>query len=124
MKSNRSGFTIVEMMVAIVMLGIGLLALAAGTGTVTRTLQGSRITTQAAQLAAWRMDYLRAAARATEVPCTHANFVASNGTMYYVAQTWTIEAIGSLRKINVISTYSTGRGKIRSDTLTSTVNCN
>lgn len=123
MNSNRSGFTVVEMLIAVVILGIGLMALAAGSGTVTRTLQGSRITTQAAQLAAWRMDYLRAASRAALAPCTHGNFAPGNGTMYAVQQTWTIEAIGALRKINVISTYSMGRGKTRSDTLTSTVNC-
>ena len=90
---------------------------------VTRTLQGSRINTQAAQVAAMRMDVLRAASRASLVPCTHPNFIPGNATLFGVQQTWTIEQFGGLRKLNVITTYPMGRGIFRTDTLTSTVNC-
>lgn len=126
MSSNRSGFTLVEMIIAIVMLGIGLMALAAGSGTVTRTLHGSKIATQASQLAGWRMDQLRAYARATLPPCTHANFIASAGpqVMYHVSQTWSITAVGTLRHVNVISTYQLGGNRTKVDTLSSTINCN
>lgn len=126
MSSNRSGFTLVEMIIAIVMLGIGLMALAAGSGTVTRTLHGSKIATQASQLAGWRMDQLRAYARATLPPCTHANFIASAApqVMYHVSQTWSITAVGTLRQVNVISTYQLGGNRTKVDTLSSTINCN
>ena len=125
MSSNRSGFTLVEMIVAIVMLAIGLLALAAGSGTVTRTLHGSKVATQAAQLAGWRMDQLRAYARATLPPCTHAKFIPSAGpqVLQYVSQTWTITAVGTLRQVNVISTYQVAGNKTRVDTLSSTIHC-
>lgn len=126
MSSNRSGFTVVEMIIAIVILGIGLMALAAGSGSVTRTLQGSRIATQAAQLAGWRMDQLRAYSRATITPCAHASFIgsASPVTINHVTQTWTILVNGVTRRVNVISTYSVGRGQTRTDTLSSTIACN
>ena len=127
MTANRSGFTVVEMLIAVVMLGVGLLALAAGTGTVTRTLYGSRITTTAAQLAGWRMDQLRTFARATIPPCSHADFIGSAApqTVYNVTQTWSIQVVNAAtRRVNVISTYSMGRGVTRTDTLSSTINCN
>jgi prepilin-type N-terminal cleavage/methylation domain-containing protein len=126
MSSNRSGFTLVEMLIAIVMLGIGLLAVAAGSGTVTRTLHGSKIATQASQLAGWRMGQLRAYARSTLPPCTHGKFIpsASAQVMSNVSQRWTILQVGTLRQVNVISTYAVGRGQTRSDTLSSTINCN
>ena len=125
MSSSRSGFTLVEMLIAIVMLGIGLLAVAAGSGTVTRTLHGSKIATQASQLAAWRMDQLRAYARSTLPPCSHAKFIPSAGAqeLYHVSQTWTITAAGTLRHVNVISTYPLGRNQTKVDTLSSTINC-
>ena len=124
MSGNRSGFTVVEMLIAITMLGIGLMALAAGSGTVTRTLNGSRIATQASQLAAWRMDMLRAYARATAA-CAHLNFINSAGaqTMYHVSQTWNIVPNGELRTVNVISTYSVSAGRTRTDTLSTALDC-
>jgi prepilin-type N-terminal cleavage/methylation domain-containing protein len=126
MSSNRSGFTVVEMILAIVILSIGLLALAAGSGSVTRTLHGSRIATQAAHLAGERMDMLRAYARATIPPCTHAQFIpsASAVVLHDISQTWNIVADGATRRINVVSTYAIGRGQTRTDTLSSTVACN
>ena len=125
MSAHRSGFTVVEMLIAITMLGIGLLALAAGSGSVTRTLNGSRIATQASQLAAWRMDMLRAYGRSTVPACIHAQFTNSAGaqTMYKVSQTWTIVPNGELRTVNVFSTYAVSAGRARTDTLSTTVDC-
>ena len=123
--NNRSGFTIVELLVAVVVLGVGLLALAAGMGSITRTLHGSRISTEAVQLATRRMDRLRAAARSTPAPCTAGTFSSSVAPSYSagVTTTWIVPGSGALRRVLVIASYPMGRGKTRVDTLATNINC-
>lgn len=125
MSANRSGFTIVELLVAVVILGLGLLALAAGTGTITRTLHGSRIATQAMQQAQLRMDLLRAAARSTPAPCTSGNFTSSAGVFISqgVSMTWSVPANGVLRTVHVITSYPLGGGRTKVDTLSTNIDC-
>jgi len=125
MNSKRSGFTLVELLVAVVVLGVGLLALAAGTGSITRTLHGSRIATQAAQQATQRMDLLRAASKSTTTPCTSVSFTSSAApvTSQYITLTWVVPANGSLRRVLVIASYPLGRNKTRVDTLATNMSC-
>ena len=125
MSSNRSGFTIVEMLVAVTVLTVGLLALGAGIGRVTTTLTASRISTEAVQLATRRMDRLRAASRSTTVPCTSTIFSSSSGLEYdnEIAQSWVVPSSGALRRVLVISSYPAGRGRTKVDTLATTISC-
>jgi len=122
---NRSGFTIVELLVSVVVLGTGLLALASGLGSITRTLHGSRISTEAVQLATQQMDRLRAASRSTAVPCSSTNFTSSASavTTYGVTQTWVVPASGSLRTVLVIVSYPLGRNQTKTDTLATNISC-
>lgn len=57
---TRGGFTIVEALVALVMLNVGLLGLATTAGVVTRMIRHGRIATHAAALAGMRLELLRA----------------------------------------------------------------
>jgi prepilin-type N-terminal cleavage/methylation domain-containing protein len=125
MSANRSGFTIVELLVSVTVLTVGLLAMGAGIGRVTTTLSGSRIATESVQLATRRMDRLRAAARSTAVPCTSGLFTSSSGLEYEnnIAQSWVVPGSGSLRRVLVINSYSVGRGRTRVDTLATTISC-
>lgn len=125
MSRKPSGFTIVELLVALTVLGVGLLALAAGMGSVTTTLHGSRISTEAVQLATRRMDRLRAAARSTPAPCTASTFTSSAAaiTNAGVTTTWVVPATGTLRRVLVIASYRLGRGRVRVDTLATTISC-
>jgi prepilin-type N-terminal cleavage/methylation domain-containing protein len=125
MNGNRSGFTLVELLVAVVVLGVGLLALAAGTGTITRTLQGSRIATQAVQQTTQWMDQLRASSKSTAVPCTAVSFTSSAVplTRQGITLTWVVPASGALRRVLVIASYSVGRSRTRVDTLATNVSC-
>ena len=72
MTSGRRGFTLIETLVALVILAIGLFAMAATSAAVTTTLTGSRNATIATQLATLRMEALRATSRSTLTPAPRA----------------------------------------------------
>lgn len=125
MTSRRGGFTLIETLVAIVILGIGLLAMAATSGAITTTLVGSRNATQAVQLANDRMERLRAAARSTFPPCGSSGFASSAAAVVSqgVTITWVVPATGAARRVRVITTYGIGRGRTRTDTLLTLISC-
>jgi prepilin-type N-terminal cleavage/methylation domain-containing protein len=122
---DRSGFTMVELLVAVVILAVGLLALAGGNGSITRTLNGSRIATIAAAQANERMDLLRAASRDNAAPCTSASFTSSAGavTRDGITLTWVVPASGALRTVWVIASYQLGRNTSKVDTLATSISC-
>jgi Tfp pilus assembly protein PilV len=117
--------TLIETLVAIVILGIGLLAMAATSGAVTTTLVGSRVATQATQLANDRMERLRALSRSTPTPCTASGFASSGAaiTTQGVTITWVVPPTGASRRVRVITSYGIGRGRTRTDTLLTLINC-
>jgi prepilin-type N-terminal cleavage/methylation domain-containing protein len=123
--SDRRGFTLVEVLVAVVILAIGMMALAASTGAITRTLFVGRKATQAAQVANLAMDRLRAASSSTSPGCTSVNFAssASASTQQGVTLTWVVPASGLLRTVRVMVNYPIGRGLTKTDTLASSVAC-
>jgi prepilin-type N-terminal cleavage/methylation domain-containing protein len=125
MTSGRGGFTLIETLVALVILAIGLFAMAATSAAVTTTLTGSRNATIATQLSTQRMEVLRSTSRATTPPCTAAGFSSSatGVTSQGVTLTWTVPATGAVRQVRVISRYPLGRGRIRTDTLQTMIPC-
>jgi len=124
-KSGRGGFTLIETLVAIVILGIGLLAMAATSGAITTTLVGSRGATQATQLANLRMEQLRAVSRSTAIPCTAVGFASSGAAIVTqgVTVSWVVPVSGASRRVRVITTYGLGRGRTRTDTLITLIGC-
>ena len=125
MKSNRSGFTIVELLISITVLSVGLLALGGGIGKVTQTLQGSRISTEAVQVATRRMDRLRAASRSTTAPCTSSTFASSAApiTSAGITQWWDVQPSGSIRRVRVMVSYPLSGGRTKVDTLATNISC-
>lgn len=125
MTSGRGGFTLIETLVALVILAIGLFAMAATSAAVTTTLTGSRNATIASQLATLRMEALRAASRSTMTPCTAAGFSSSGApvTSQGVTMTWTVPGSGAMREVRVVSQYPLGRGRTRTDTLRTLIPC-
>ena len=69
MKHMSSGFTLVEALVAIVVLGVGIVALASASASVTRMIGRGKMETRAALVASQRMDLLRSAAGSTTPRC-------------------------------------------------------
>lgn len=121
MTRPRSGFTLVEVLVAVTILAVGVVAMAGSTAAVTRMIGRGKIDTRAAQLATQQMEVLRRTAYSTTPRCT----ALANGALAQNASitvSWTVTVTGTGRTLNVTSSYATPRGP-RSQVLTSYVEC-
>ena len=122
---NERGLTVVEIVVAIVILAIGLLVLAGGSLVVTRDLTRSGLQTQASDLAQAKLDELRTYAAATEPRCGSAKFASSPSavTVGKVTLSWTVTAAGAQRVVRVRTQYPLPAGRSHTDTLRSYIGC-
>ena len=126
MKQAESGFTLVEVLLAVVVLGIGITALAGSSALVTRMVSRGQMATRAAEVAAARMDSLRVLAYSTTPRCTAGAFVngSRSGTANNVAESWTIVATtAKSRTITEIVTQKTARGRTHADTIVTVIGC-
>lgn len=123
MNSNRSGFTLVEVLMAVVVLGVGVVALAGSSATVTRMIGRGRHETVAGQVATRRIEALRAAALSTTPRCTAGAFASGGPTVTdRVTETWVVPVAGSLRTVTVTVTHALARGT-HTDVLTTWIEC-
>jgi len=120
-KRARSGFTIIEVLVAVTILAVGVVAMAGSSATVTRMIGRGKIDTRAAQLATRQVEALRLIAYATTPHCTN---LANGGpaTTDRVTVSWTVLANGTRRTVNVSASYATGRGT-HTEVLTTFIEC-
>lgn len=121
---GEQGFTIVEIVVAMLVLMIGVTALVGTSALVTRQLGRGRIVTIANQMASQTLDSLRA--RAASTAGGRCSALASGGptTTRGVTLQWTVTGTGNApRTIQVDATYPV-RGGTRTFSLTSVVGCN
>ena len=81
----RGGFTLVELMVAILLLGVGLSGLIATSGAISRMMGGSIRESTASSIAASRFEKLRGAS------C--ASIVSGTATTFGVTESWKVTTI-------------------------------
>jgi prepilin-type N-terminal cleavage/methylation domain-containing protein len=123
-RSPRSlGVTLVEVLIAIAVLGIGILALTGSSALVTRMIGRGKIETQAALRAAHRVELLRAMASGTTPRCQASAFAGGgpillNGS----SETWVVSPTGSVRTVRVTVSYLTTRG-LRSAVVETRIAC-
>jgi len=122
-KGSASGFTLVEVLVAIVVLSIGLIAMAGSSAMVTRMIGRGKVETHVAQAASYRIETLRLAAYSTSPRCTVAAFanggpVTTNG----LTESWTVPAVGKVRTVQVTVSYRTVGGA-RTASLQTRIEC-
>jgi prepilin-type N-terminal cleavage/methylation domain-containing protein len=120
---SNSGFTLVEVLVAIVVLAVGVVAMAGSTAMVTRMIGRGKVETRVAQAASRRLELLRLAANSTTPHCTAVTFatggpVTTNGLI----ESWTVPAAGRVRSVQVNITYRTVRGA-RTASLQTRIEC-
>jgi prepilin-type N-terminal cleavage/methylation domain-containing protein len=118
---DTRGFTLIEVMIAVIVLTIGVTALVGSSAVVTRMIGQGKVSTQAVQAISQRMEQLRATAYSTSPNCTalaNGSSTSANG----IVTTWTITTSGELRTIRVRVDYpTTGGGD--SDTVSTIIRC-
>lgn len=111
---NRRGFSLVEVMVAVVILVAGVLAYAAGAGMVSRMVGRGRMTTLASEVASSRLEEIRRVAgiRAGTPParCAALPVGAQTDSVRGVTLAWTVPAAGRTRTVTMTVTYPVATG--------------
>lgn len=111
---NAKGFSLIELMVAMIILTVGVLGLAASARYVTSmTGQGGRFGGSAA-VASTRFEQLRATSCAT--------LADGSATTGKYSESWTVTASGLLRTVTETVSYNNGSSR-RSDVFASTISC-
>jgi prepilin-type N-terminal cleavage/methylation domain-containing protein len=105
---NEAGFTLVELMIAILVLTIGVMGLVGTSALVTRQINRSRIATIATEVGTRRLEQLKLAAapNGATAACASASF--ANGgpvTARGVTESWTVANAGTTRTATVTVTY-------------------
>lgn len=123
MEQTRRGMTLIEILIALVVLAVGILALASTSAMTTRMIGRGKVETRAALAASRRMEELRLAAHGSTPRCSAPSF-ASGGPIVSGAMTesWQVPATGKIRRVRVTVSYLTVRG-IRSAELETAVQC-
>lgn len=121
--TNQRGFTIVEVLVAIIILTVGLLALAQGSGTVTTMIGRGKQDTQASLAAQQQLERLRQVANSTTPKCTSLASGTQTGPAPGTTTTWTVTTPNAdSREVRVVVRYRISRGS-RSDTVRAILGC-
>jgi type II secretion system protein I len=112
MKRWHAGFTLIEVLLALVVLAIGILALTGSSSLVTRMIGRGKMETLAALAASTRIEALRATAAATVPRCTSPEFASGGPDIENgLSQSWTVSGSGQLRRVRVTVTYLTVKGR-------------
>jgi Tfp pilus assembly protein PilV len=122
-RQSRSGLTLVEILVAVIVLAVGIIALAGSSGMVTRMIGRGKAETHAAEAASRRIEILRQTAYSTSPRCTAPDF-ASGGPVLRdgITESWVVSPNGKIRRVRVTVTYLTVRGS-RSAVLETGIEC-
>ena len=129
LKSNK-GFTIIEVMIAIIVLTVGILALVTTAALVTRMIARGQRSADASAFMARRVERLRAMASgqlagACALPLPGADTL-YRGSNWVAINRWTVSLVpgqGQNYRIKVVSTYKTVKNLVRSDSMETTFSC-
>ncbi|MGH7562770.1 MAG: type IV pilus modification PilV family protein [Gemmatimonadales bacterium] len=123
MSNREQGFTIVEVLIAVVMLSIGVLAIASSAGSVTRMMYGGKAKTEAAALGQSLLDSLRAVAQSSSPVCsglTAGTYTPTTQTGY--TATAIVASVTNGRTVVVRLDYRIGT-RAAADTFRTTIHC-
>ena len=121
MTRNEGGFTLVEVLMAVIVLGVGVTALVGSSALVTRMVGRGKSETLAAQAANQRIESLRVLAYST---ATHCTALASGGpqTTNGIRERWIVSVAGKVATVTDTVTHRVARGT-HTDVLSTRIEC-
>lgn len=128
MRTSERGFTLVEVLIAVIMLGVGVTALVGSSAMVTRMVGRGISETKAAEAATGRLESMRLLAYSTNPRCTAGTFVSGgpsySGTSNSIRERWivTVSAATKTGTITDTVTHRTAMGT-HTDVITTRVEC-
>lgn len=123
LKSN-GGFTIIEIIIAIIVLTVGVLGMVTTAALVTRMIARGQRSAEASTFAARRLERMRVAA-CIDAQRVNGSETLSRGSTVVSTNTWTFTDLGNQNyRLKVTSTYKTTQNKMRSDSTETTISCN
>ena len=121
---TQRGFTLIEVMLAVVLLTVGVMALVGSSAMTARMIGRGKSSTLIGQRSSSRFDYLRQLAASTSPACTSPSFVDGDTTGYGVRETWTITqpVTSTTRLVQLIIRYKAA-GRPLADTVKTIILC-
>jgi prepilin-type N-terminal cleavage/methylation domain-containing protein len=121
LRRARRGFTVVEVLVAVVVLTAGLLGLLGASALATRTMVRGRSSDQAATFAGARLERLRATACTNQASGADTLFI---GGAWVAINSWSFTNAGnSTWRVQLTERYRVVRGGLRTDGFETEVSC-
>ncbi len=121
MSQSTRGFTLAEVLVAILILSVGVLAIAASSGAVYRMLGYGKLSTEAAHVGSTRLELLRREANSTTPRCSSLSG-GSDTVMPGITERWTVSGTGLSRTVVEVVTTPSGHGPAQ-DSLFAVLEC-
>ena len=119
--NGKRGFTIVEVLVAIVVLTVGLLGLVTTAGLTTRMIARGQRASMAATFAAQRMERLRASGCTSQAAGTD---TLKRGSTWVAINTWTFSNVAtSTWRVLLQSQYKTVKNQTKTDVMETSISC-
>ncbi|MGH7567990.1 MAG: type IV pilus modification PilV family protein [Gemmatimonadales bacterium] len=120
-RRNERGFTIVEVLIAIIVLTVGLLGLMGTAALVTRMVARGQRSAVASIHAAERFEQLRATGCKTRTDATETFY---RGSTAVGRNEWAWTTAGTdMYRLTVRTTYMTTQGRQRTETMETTISC-
>lgn len=121
--SGRQGFTVAEVMVAVAVVTVGLLALAGTAALTGRMVTLGQQATRVGLAAAARIDYLRQLAASTVPACGAPQWRSDSAGGHGIGERWDIlDGAGAVRRVRIVI-GSRLPGGTRNDTVVTAVLC-
>jgi Tfp pilus assembly protein PilV len=121
--NQRRGFTIIEIIIAIIVLTVGILGMVTTAALVTRMIARGQRSASAAAFAQRRVELLRAGI-CNAIPVDGSDTL-YRGSAWVAINSWTTTNLGNQNfRLKVATVYKTQQNKVRRDSVETTLSCN